>query len=563
MKSSTHTGGARHRRHPLLPVAAACILASGHALAVEIETGNPDWNVRFDNTVKLGAIYRVKNADPALVDSFAGSGAPIALNLNAGDDNFRNSGLVSRRLDLLSEFDAIYQKDFGVRLSGAAWYDDAYHGSTHAADPANGQQPYNEFTRYTKNNAGQKAELLDAFVFAGWRLDGGQKATVRLGRHALQWGESLFFGDNAIARAQGPIDIFKLLASPNAQFKEIIRPVPQISGQLQVSSNLSVGAYYQFGWEEDRLPPAGSYFSSSNLPWGGSPIPQFAVFPGIGALQIASTADRKPSRNGQFGLQLKWRVDETDLGFYAVRFHDKDGQLYTQLTPGAVPDASGFIPASRYYVFPKSVNAVGASASRSWGDFNVALEASIRDNMPLRNTQMFYGFFPGQPAPTPATGRTAHLNASWLGTFGPNFLANESSVLGEIAWNRVLSRKDPDQMLDAGRTRDASALQIIYTPTYRQAFAGVDLNVPLGIRYTLSGRSSVTAWDAKGVGTATVGLEANYLGVWQIALAYSHYIGKATPFIDYTPEVGANPGYGWGNALADRNNVSFSLRRTF
>ena len=58
-------------------------------------------------------------------------------------------------------------------------------------------------------------------------------------------------------RAQGPIDIFKLLGSPNAQFKEIIRPVPQLSAQLQLSPQLSVGGYYQFRWEADRLPPAG------------------------------------------------------------------------------------------------------------------------------------------------------------------------------------------------------------------------------------------------------------------------------------------------------------------
>ena len=100
--------------------------------------------------------------------------------------------------------------------------------------------------------------MLDAFLFGSWNLGEGRNLSLRLGRHALLYGESLFFGDNGVARAQGPIDVLKLLGSPNSQFKEIIRPVPQISGQLQLSPKVSIGGYVQFGWEADRLPPAGS-----------------------------------------------------------------------------------------------------------------------------------------------------------------------------------------------------------------------------------------------------------------------------------------------------------------
>ena len=71
------------------------------------------------------------------------------------------------------------------------------------------------------------------------------------------------------------------------------------------------------------------------------------------------------------------------------------------------------------------------------------------------------------------TGRTAHINLSALGSFGPNFIAKESSLVGEIAWNRVLSKNDPDNEIDKGRTRDATALQFIYTPSYRQVLPGL------------------------------------------------------------------------------------------
>ncbi|WP_428422783.1 DUF1302 domain-containing protein [Methylibium sp.] len=551
-----------HIRRRIL-ASAICTLGATGAHAVEFDTGNPDLTVRLDNSVKASTLYRLKDANPVLANSFV-NGAPSALNLNAGDDNFRNKGFVSERVDLLPEFDLVYQKTFGMRVSGAAWYDHAVRNSTKATDTFNGQTPYNSLPDYTRREAGRKAELMDAFVFGGWDLGDDKKLTVRLGRHALQWGESLFYGDNAIARAQGPIDIYKLLASPNAQFKEIIRPVPQVSTQLQLSSDVSVGGYYQFGWEADRLPPAGSYFSTSNIPWGKSPYPELInLGPPLGAYQLTPDGDHKPSRSGQFGLQLKWRVDDTDLGFYFARYHDKGGQLYGQINPAGTPDAAGNLPGSWYYAFPKGVRVVGVSASHSFGDYNVSVEGSIRDNMPLRNLGMLYGFFPGQPAPTPATGRTAHLNLSWLGIYGPNFLANESGLVGEIAWNRVLSKTDPEQMLDTGRTRDATAIQLVYTMTYRQVLPGLDINIPLGVRYTIDGNSSVTSWDAKKIGSWTLGLAGNYLGAWQLSASYTNYFGKAAPYINYAPANGGPPNLGLGNSLADRDFLALSVSRTF
>ena len=551
-------------------LALAAALAAGAAHAVGIDLGESDWSLRFDNTVKAGLMARTQNADPALVDSFRllvpgvpASAFPQALNFNAGDDNFRKRGLVSERLDLLSEFDAVYRKDYGLRLSAAAWYDAAYRGTTDATDPVNGQTPGNEFPEHTRKLAGRKAELLDAFVFGGFDLGDGRKLNARLGRHALQYGESLFFGDNGIARAQGPIDILKLLGSPNAQFKEIIRPVPQLSAQLQVTPEVSVGGYVQFRWEADRLPPSGSYFASSNLPWG-SEQPEFVGIPNVGNFVLGPGGDRKPKNSGQFGLQLKWRLADTDLGFYAARYHDKGGQLYGQLNAQGTPGPGGTLPGSWYFVFPEAVKTYGVSATRSFGDFNFSAEASLRDDMPLRSTNMLYGFFPGQPQPRYATGRTAHLNLSTLASFGPSFISRESSLVAELAWNRVLHKDDPDGELDAGRTRDATAVQLIFTPTYRQALPGLDLSVPVGLRYTLDGRSAITAWDARGNGSANVGLEGNYLGVWQFALNYTHFIGKAVPFVDFSPSLtGGSPIYGQGNSLADRNFVALTLRRTF
>ncbi|MBK6864625.1 MAG: DUF1302 family protein [Ideonella sp.] len=553
-------------------IAMAAALTAGAAQAVEIDTGNPDWALRFDNTIKGSLTYRLNDADAALVDSFRQipTGAPPpapssfafpqALNFNAGDDNFRNRGFVSERVDWLGEFDAVYRRSFGLRVSAAAWYDFAYHRSTDALDPTNGQSPYDEFADSTVDIAGQHIDLLDAFVFGGWDLGDGRKLTVRLGQFAQQWGESLFFGDNAVARAQGAIDIFKLLQSPNAQFKEILRPTPQIGAQLQITPTLSVGAYYQFKWIEDRLPPAGSYFSSANVPWGSS-LPEAVDIPPPAPIAahylLLPGADVEASNSGQFGVQLKWRLQETDLGLYYAQFHDKAGQLYGDL------NVFNPLASSWYYVFPEDIKVLGGSASRTFGDFNVALEGSVRDDMPLRSQNMLY---PGAFAPAPqyATGRTAHVNLSTLATFGPSFIARESSVVAEIAWNRALSTDDPDNELDKGRTRDAAAMQVIFTPTYRQALSGVDLAVPMGVRYSLAGCSSVTVWDCKGNGFFTLGLEGNVNNAWQFALGYQQFFGSAVPFVDYSPLLaGGSAIFGQGNSLRDRSNLTFAMRYAF
>ncbi len=535
-------------------------LAAGASHAGEIETSHPDWSIRFDNTLKASALYRLHDANPLLVDStrqlvpgVAASAFPQALNFNAGDDNFRKQGWVSKRVDLLSEFDAVYRKDFGLRVSGAAWYDQAYHGHTDATDSLNGQSPVNALLDSTVKLAGRKAEVLDAFVFGGWELSPGHKLSLRLGQHALVYGETLFFGDNGIARAQGPTDVMKLLSSPNAQFKEIIRPVPQVSGQLQLSPDASVGAYYQFRWEADRMAPAGSYFSPSNNIWGGSTLPEI-----INGQVLLPGTDQRPANSGQYGAQFKWRLDETDLGFYAARYHDKSGQFYSQL------NVTSAAPGSWYYIFPEAITTWGASATHSLGNVSLALEASLRNNMPLTNQNVVYPNL--QAAPAYATGRTAHLNLSWLSTLSPNWLSRESSLIGELAWNRVLSQNDAFHTMDERRTRDATALQLIFTPSYRQVLAGLDLNVPVGLRYVVDGNSSVTGlgWGAKHSGTATLGLEGTYQGVWQFAITYNQYLGKAEPFIDYRPLLNHGAAvYSSGNLLADRDHLALSLRRTF
>ena len=546
----------------VLAVLGATLATPENVAASQLDVG-PDWQVRFDNSIKASAIYRLEDADPRLVDGLEFSGgtpSPQALNFNAGDDNFRKSGIVSRRLDLFSEFDVVYKEQYGLRLSGAAWYDAEYQdGKTDAEDATNQQTPMNEFTDETKKVAGKDAELMDAFVFGGWDVGEEGRLTMRLGRHALQWGESLFFGDNGIARAQGPIDIYKLQSSPTAEFKEFIRPVNQFSFQYDLTWDLSISGYYQLEWEEDRLSPAGTFFSTANVTWG-SDYNEFLNLDGDRYL-LAPGSTEEPSDSGQFGLQLKLLLGSVDLGFYLARYHAKDGQLYSQFDVGTFtggPNGTG----RWWYKFPENITTTGLSASTTLGSWNLAAEASVRNNNPLRSKNMIHPNV--APQPRLVKGRTAHANLSWLASFGPSLVSQESVFVGEIAWNKVMSKDDPDHTLDHVVTDSATQLQLVYTPTWRQALAGLDVNMPVGLRYGLQGNSAAMVSNPEGVGTATLGLTGTYLSVWNMALNYTHYLGKSEPFLDYGPlKTGGDPEYTDGNPLADRNHITLTLGRTF
>ncbi|MEO8119883.1 MAG: DUF1302 family protein [Rhodoferax sp.] len=538
------------------PIAlAAMTLVAVGAQAAEIDVGNPEVAVRWDNTVKYSVATRLKDADPTLLSR---------PNNDDGDRNF-GKGLISNRLDLFSELDVTYQKRYGLRVSAAAWNDSVYNstndnpGFSGGAFPNQSSVAFNQFTDATREVHGRNAELLDAFVFGKFDLD-GRTATARAGRHGLLWGESVFFGVNAIAGGQMPVDVVKLVSVPNTQFKEAIRPVPMVSGQIQLSSTMSVGAYLQTSFAPNRLLASGSYFSNSDPVVEGGENIRLG-----GPLVAGRTGDIMPKNSGQGGVQLRVRGDETDYGFYAIRFHNKLPQVVVNL--GVVPGV-GVVPTSYTQVYHEGITAFGASASRTFGDYNVAIEGSFRQNQDLASSQAVNLGGLGLPAannsdnPGYAVGNTAHVNLSVLGSLGPNPLWKEATLIGELAWNRVLSITKNAAAGDPNATRDGVALRMVLEPTYRGVFDGVDIGVPIGIGWAPDGSRPLAmnpnAWIPEGGGDMSVGLNASFHDAWRFTLAYTHYYGEAK-----TLQVGANNAFSRGQTLKDRDFIAASLRYSF
>lgn len=539
-----------------LPLAVALFTAT-NSYAFEFDAGNSDLSIRWDNSLKYSSAFRTSGQHSKLIDG------PANINQDDGDRNF-DTGLISNRFDLLSEMDVVY-KNVGARVSGAAWYDDVYNRSNDndASDRVNSNSvKYDHFTDDTRELHGRKGELLDAFVFGKTEL-GDMPVSGRIGQYAMQWGESLFFGMNGIAGGMAPVDVVKALSVPNTQFKEMIRPVQQVSGQIQFTPDVSVGAFYQFEWEANRLPGAGSYFSTSDtfgdgnerLFIGGS------VIPGGQNLAFFHGKDKGASDSGQGGLQMRIRTETVDWGLYALRYHDKSPQLNVR------PDFANLNPVTGkageyYWVYPEGIETIGASFSTTINNFNIAGELSTRWNQPLASTNQ-HALAPGEAInndndPLYATGRTLHANFSWLATLEPSFVSREASFLGEFAWNRRLSvTKNPDAV-DPNADRDAWAMRVVYEPMYRQAYAGLDLSIPMGVGYT-HGASSVLGpgFGQDRGGDMNIGIKGNYLNVWNIGLTYTHYYGPENSALD------ANNHFTFDQSLKDRDFLAFSVSRTF
>lgn len=541
-------------------LALAAMATAPSALAFEFDTGSPDLKVRWDNTVKYSAGVRLKAPSSVLTAGVS--------NGDDGDRNFKKGGLISNRFDLFSELDLTY-KNVGMRVSGAAWYDNVYNRSNSNDSPltANAASaPYNEFTDATRKLHGRTAELLDAFVFGKGDL-GDMGVTGRAGKHTVLFGESLFFGNNGIAAAQATIDVVKALSVPSTQFKELMRPVQQLSGQIQVRPNLALGAYYQTRWQRDRLPAVGSYFSSADLlDAGGERIlagPN-AIIPGGPPFSFSRTGDLEAKGSGQGGMQVRYRPEGQDIefGLYAARYHSKAPVAY--LYPGA-----GFNPVTGQVgtyqlAFPENIKTYGASFSTTVGDANVAGEISFRRDMPLvaqgGSVVVPFGVTAdNRDNPLYPIGNTAHMQISWIALLKPAALWQGGSFVGEVAWHRRLSVTKNATALEPNATRDATAIRMVFEPAYYQVLNGLDVTVPIGIGYGLFGKSSVLnpGFSTYHGGDLSVGLKGDYLKVWKFGLIYTHFLGGEAATV--TPQ----NAFSYGQSLKDRNFISLNVQHTF
>jgi hypothetical protein len=525
--------------------------------AMPIDVDNPEVRMNWDTTIKESLLFRVTPRSAALSDD------PVAGTNNAddGDRNF-GRGLDSVRTDLYSEFDASY-RHWGVRISGEGWYDPEYLGKNANKSPStsnNISNSYNHFVNGTERAEGEDVALLDAFIFGQTQLGSDSAVNFRIGRHSLVWGETLFYGSNGIAGGQSPVDLRKLSEAPSTPFREVTLPVNQLSAEWQITPSVSLAAYYQFEWEGDWLPAAGSYFSTADFMGAGNQ----SFFLGQSTLTADRTRDAKQS--GQGGLALRISTDDVDYGLYAINYHEKSPQIYVQANGNP---ALGYAGGSGSYqwVYPENIQAYGASASTSIGNVQLASEVSMRRHMDLAsNPYVALGYFNQSTAGLDndrhtgyATGDTVHANISALITLAPNVVAEESSISAEIAANRVMRiNSDTEQYFATYAKRNALGWTVSYTPTYRQVLPSLDLEFPITWNFSPLGKSGAVGpgFGTNHGGYASFGMNGTFRETWKFGLSYTHYYGPKAP--------GASQGYTtFAQSLYDRDFMLLSVSHTF
>ena len=146
------------------------------------------------------------------------------------------------------------------------------------------------------------------FAFATFNV-GEAPVNIKLGQTTVYWGEGLLLGGavHGISYSQNPIDVWKGLATPGAEAKELFRPRVGFNVQSQVTDTLSVAAQYFFNWQSFsnqayRYPESGSYLSVGDpLLWGGDSFiaganPFFGHGAGRAGLRCALWRARRSSR---------------------------------------------------------------------------------------------------------------------------------------------------------------------------------------------------------------------------------------------------------------------------
>lgn len=539
------------------PLAAVVLATLGAgASAMDLNPGG-EWQVRWDNTVRYSAGYRLKSPAAELI-------TPVSVKANSDDgDRSFGRGLVSSRADLLSEFDI--QKDgFGLRLSGAAWYDQVYNRSNDddSAISANrASVAYNEFTPLTRDIAGRKAEMLDWFAFGRTEI-GGKALSYRLGQHSLIWGTSMFFGMNGLAKGMAPIDVYKLNV-PGTLAKETTIPVPQLSSTLQLTDDTSLEAYVQFKYRRTRLHPAGSFLSSTDMlgdgaermfigtptanRCGASTVPIAQRFSNC-YLNFAGVDEGDSRRN--YGLALNTRSEtlNADLGFYVISYRETSLVIQTNTGGGSY----------KLIVPTEPVRSIGMSMAKLIGGANLGLEISLRDGQLLAVKEAVVS----PTDPSYVTGRSAHLNLSWTLLGGKAGFWDGSSLVGEFAANHVMSIEDVrtkvagrfpvgTEKVNRDKHESSAGLRLIFTPTWYQVAPGLDLSAPINLGWSLRGFSMIdTSFPFGGSpdrsGELILGLSGVYLNKWNATLSWINYLGKP----DRQP-------------LLDRDYLRFSLQTTF
>lgn len=564
------------------------IAGSGAVCAFEFAPENGDIKMRWDNQVRYNAGWRMGSVSPA----FANSPGTDETELK-----FKRGDLVTNRLDIFSEFDFVYKKDLGFRISGALWEDWAYRDKSSVSNPALfAAYPGYAYTNHRFNDygkryiAGPSGEILDAFAFGTFDL-GSNALQVKLGQHNVYWGESVFAATNGIAYSQGPIDTIKAATSPGAEAKELFMPLKQFSAQMSLTNKLSLIGQYQFDWKALRMVPGGTYFSVGD--GGRSEFAANACGFAVGAscffpLNIPNGGDIGPDKKrGAWGLALRWNPEWLGgtLGAYYRKFDET--------IPWAITTFNGPLPTAVRLSFARDTELYGLSLNKSVGKVSLGAELAYRKNAGLASIPGFAvvpaaGAEPTYEQAEGARGNTWHALLNGVLLLDKTRLWEGGTLIGELSY-QSLDRITKNGNLYWGEgtaactvapgvsgrnagcsTKRALVASVMFAPEWPQIFPSWDLAMPATYNTGLRGNSP--ALGSAGLNERaynwSLGVKATYLFRHEFSLTYIqptriNYATGADPITGLTTATTQNGPSGAGGVQNSHAWLSFSYKTSF
>ena len=536
-------------------VAATILLAaiSTSAVAYQVET-SPEWQVRWDNTVRYNAMFRVEDQDSELVNGPLFDDATLSF----------DKGLVSNRLDLLSELDVIWNDRYGFRISGTAWYDSVYNkGNDHPPRSltwGSPSAPVGEFTKYARDLHGRDAELLDAFAFANFQL-GNTDLGFRAGRHTLYWGQSLLATGalHGVAGAMAPIDAIKAFTVPGAQAQELFMPTTKLSASWQATPELSLNAYYSFEFREHRLPAVGTYANPGEHFTNDAEFAALVPVPPIGLVYGMRGDQSKDPGAGEYGIALEYYASGIDMEFgaYYLNYYDKlPHGLIAEANLLQLPEFLGglggplsgdLLPPNNVsfgrfkWTYKDDIDLFGLSFAKELWGISFGGDLVYRQNVALNPDAgaVFLGRVSLPPVLDSGfddfdesnyggpVGDTMHLVLNAFGLLGTNALWDGGSYIVELTAASLRKVSAYEEFLNANVEKDkiATTIGVNFNPEWYQVFPSIDLKVPLSISYGLQNFSPLALSGNEKVGNAAIGLNFLYKQKWSFDLKYSNGFG--------------------------------------
>ncbi len=506
------------------PVALAvmAMLAAGAAQAGEtitLENGvNIDWRVNINYTLS----QRMKSADPLLANSAA---------TNDGNNNFKKGALTANRVSVLFE-SKISKDNTGFVLTGSTFYDDVYHSrNDNPGRLVSKPGAVNEFTAEAKRFHGGYSRILDAYGYTSFDI-GESRATLRLGRQAVNWGEAVFFQN--IAQAQGPFDGTKTGVA-GTETKDVILGEDQLVASIEVTPRWTLLGQVQFGFHPTIPSAPGSFLSTSDGVGPGGTCNGIYVGPVCGG--FSRGADIRPDETGQWGIGTRYRVtDDTEVGLYYLNYNDRTPTVVLQ------PKPPTFRVGTYQVKYFDDVKLLGTTVStKVLNNTSGYMELTHREGVPL---------LVGALA-TPTRAKATQLNLGTFTNFGRMPIADSVTFLAEIATVKYSGYDGPKSGLTF-KTDAGTALATTLVLGYPGIFEGWDLTVPISYQQQLSGRTLVGSFGG-GKGDKRYSVGASFIRGGNLSIGVT-YLGFAG---------GASTDSLENRVVADRDQLSLNMKYSF